>query len=81
MMFIQHLPDEDQSQSLPVGFGREEGGEQFGCCLLVDTLPGIGDLHAGRIGVCLDVDASLLPDGFHGVLDDVHQDLLEQCGI
>ena len=80
-MAIQDLPDEDQSQSLSVGLGGEEGGEQLGFGLLVDALSIVRDLHAGRIGEGLDDDATLSTYRFHRILDDIHQDLLEERGV
>ena len=60
-MAIQDLTDEDQSQSLSVGLGGEEGGEQLGFGLLVDALSIVRDLHTGWIGEGLDDDATF-PD-------------------
>ena len=80
-MAIQDLTDEDQSQSLSVGLGGEEGGEQLGFGLLVDALSIVRNLHAGRIGEGLDDDATLSANRFHRILDDIHQDLLEERGV
>ena len=43
----ENLLDEDQTDALSVGFGGEEGGEEFGFCLLVDTASVVGDLEHG----------------------------------
>ena len=80
-MAIQNLTDEYQSQSLSVGLGGEEGGEQLGFGLLVDALSIVRNLHAGRVSKGLDHDTPLFANGFYCVLDDIHQDLLEERGV
>ena len=77
----QHLADEDQADALPRGFGGEEGGEEFGFRLTADAFAVIADFERERAGLGVDADGAALADGFSRVLDDIHQDLLEEGAV
>ena len=80
-MFDQHLADEDQADALPRGFGGEEGGEEFGFRLAADAFAVIADFERERAGLGVDADGAALADGFCRVLDDIHQNLLEEGAV
>ena len=77
----QHLADKDQADALPRGFGGEEGGEEFGFRLAADAFAVIADFERERAGLGADADGAALADGFCRVLDDIHQDLLEEGAV
>ena len=77
----QHLPDKDQAKPLPVRLRGEEGAEELGLRRLVDALARIGDLDADRFGIGMDIDRPPFPDRLGGVLQDIHQYLLEEDAI
>lgn len=80
-MLDQHLADKDQADALPRGFGGEEGGEEFGFRLAADAFAVIADFERERAGLGADADGAALADGFCRVLDDIHQDLLEEGAV
>ena len=80
-MFDQHLTDEDQADALPRGFGGEEGSEEFGFRLAADAFAVIADFERERAGLGADADGAALADGFCRVLDDIHQNLLEEGAV
>ena len=77
----QHLADKDQADALPRGFGGEEGSEEFGFRLAADAFAVIADFEGERAGLGADADGAALADGFCRVLDDIHQDLLEEGAV
>ena len=80
-VFDQYLADKDQADALPRGFGGEEGGEEFGFRLAADAFAVIADFERERAGLGADADGAALADGFCRVLDDIHQDLLEEGAV
>ena len=80
-VFDQYLADKDQADALPRGFGGEEGSEEFGFRLAADAFAVIADFEGERAGLGADADGAALADGFCRVLDDIHQDLLEEGAV
>lgn len=78
IVLLEHFADKDQADALSATFGGEEGAEQLGFRLLVNTFAGVGDFQADRITGGADVDLTVVVDRFGGVLDDVDQHLLEE---
>ena len=78
MVFHQHLTHEHKADALPVWLRGKERRKEFGSCLLVDAATRVGNLEDGTPGTRPDVDSPLLPDALDGILENVHQHLLEK---
>ena len=81
-MLDQDFADEEQPDSLPVGFGGKERGKEFRLRLRSDTLAVVGNFQHGRVGGGSHADAAVaapgLLDALDGILEDIDHDLFEE---
>src|SRR3954465_10694843 len=75
----EDLLHQGQPEAAAVPLGREEGGEEEGADLLGDAWSGVADNQG--FAVQADGDGPVLADGFHGVLEHVHQHLLALVAV
>ena len=72
-MFVENFSNKDETYPLSVGFGGEEGGEETGFGFFVYSFSCVGNLYANRICGRMNVNLSMISNGFGGIFNDIKQ--------